>query len=61
MLDVDEKTQALGITDSQLAAMMEAGLRANLTLHKAEEKDGESQVLDHIIDSSSFFESSTIS
>lgn len=43
--------KALGITDDQLlAAMMEAGLKAKLTLHKAEGKDGESQVLGHIID-----------
>lgn len=44
-----EETCVLGIIDTCLASMMEAGLRMKGTMQKAERKDGRSQVLAHII------------
>lgn len=57
-----KKQVVLGILDSHLATMMEAGLRTKWTMQKTDRKDGRrSQVLGHIIASSSYLEFSTTS
>lgn len=56
-----KKHVVLGILDSHLATMMEAGLRTKWTMQKTDRKDGRSQVLGHIVASSNYLEFSTTS